>query len=196
MELLADDLIAILDHLQIVEPVTLCGLSMGGYVAWQFWRKYPERLQRLILCDTKAAADGQEASANRFRMAEHVLEHGLEYVAEAMLPKLFATETKQSDPEIVAAVRSMILGTERATIAAAQRGMAERPDVTDWLPQINVPALVLVGVEDEISPPGEMRAIAAALPRSTFVEIPAAGHMAPLENPGMVNQHLVQFLNG
>ena len=190
MAALADQVLS-----QVGQPSVFAGLSMGGYVAWQFWKKHRERLGRLILCDTKSAGDGEEAIANRMRMAEHVMEYGLEYVAEAMLPKLFAAGNSQAKPEMVDAVRAMILQTERATIAAAQRGMAARPDVSDWLPQIDVPALVLCGIEDQISPPAEMRAIAAAMPQAEFVEIPAAGHMAPMENPAAVNAAIEAFLN-
>ena len=83
-----------------------------------------------------------------------------------------------------------------AGLAAALRGMAARPDVTAWLPQIGLPALVAVGEVDKISPPDEMRGIAAALPAARFVLIPQAGHMAPLENPAAFNAALREFLNG
>ena len=93
MEQFADDCARLLDALGVQTEVTFCGLSMGGYVAWQFARKYPQRLARLVLCDTRAAADTPAAAETRFKMAEHVLAAGTEIVARAMLPKMFAPAT-------------------------------------------------------------------------------------------------------
>ena len=93
MEQFADDLAGIFDQLGVAEPVTLCGLSMGGYIAWQFVRKYPERLKALILCDTKASADSPEAVENRHKLAASVMKHGVGVVAQAMPEKLFAAQT-------------------------------------------------------------------------------------------------------
>ena len=195
MERLADDLQAMLAALGVDEPVVLCGLSMGGYVAWQFWRKYADRLRALILCDTRSTADTPEARRDRLRMAEGVVEWGVKRIADAMIPKLFAPATKERQPKLVEQVRAMIVATDPQVIAAAQRGMAERPDMTDALPQIEVPTLVVVGHDDALSPPAEMQAIAEAIPHAQFVEVPEAGHLAPMENVPVVNEAIRQFLN-
>lgn len=194
MEQHADDLAAILDNLDVQQPVTLCGLSMGGYIAWQFWHRHRDRLAALVLCDTRAIDDTLEAAENRIAMARQVVDDGTGFVADAMLPKLVGDETFQAHPEVVEAIRAMILGAPPEGVAAAQRGMAERPDVTAWLPQITTPSLVVVGADDVISPSAEMRAIADALPNSRFVEIPRAGHMTPMENPGDVNEAIHRFI--
>jgi pimeloyl-ACP methyl ester carboxylesterase len=194
MERYADDLIELLDVLAIREPVVLCGFSMGGYVAWQFLRKYPARVRALVQCDTRAAADSDEGRAGRIKMAEKVAEWGSARVAEMMGPKLFAAATFQKLPEVVRAVRSVVERTSPAGIAAAQRGMAARPDMTSLLPTIKVPTLVIVGEQDAISPPAEMKAIAAAIPGAEFVVIPDAGHMTTMENPAAVNKALVRFV--
>jgi pimeloyl-ACP methyl ester carboxylesterase len=128
-------------------------------------------------------------------MAENVAEWGAGRVAEIMGPKLLAVGTFESKPEVVAAVRRIIERTSPATIASAQRGMAARPDMTSLLPSVNVPTLVITGAEDAISPPDEMRSIAAAIPHAQFVEIPAAGHMTTMENPAAVTQAILRFLN-
>jgi 3-oxoadipate enol-lactonase len=193
MEDYADDLNALLEALAIREPVTLCGLSMGGYIAFQFWRKHPERVARLILCDTRAVADTPEAAKGRLEMADRALKEGAS-VAAGMLPKLLAPATQQSRPELTAFVREMIEGAHPRGIAAAQRGMAERPDMTSLLPRINIPTLVIVGAEDAISTPAEMQTIAAAIPGSVFVSVPEAGHLSPLENPEVVNRAIQRFL--
>lgn len=194
MEQLADDLNALLAALEISEPIIFCGLSMGGYVAWQFWRKYAVRLRGMILCDTRAAADTDDARANRLRMAEGVGDWGSASVAAAMTPKLFGPTTYSEQPEIVEQIRESIATTDPQTIAAAQRGMAEREDMTAQLALIDTPSLLLCGEHDSLSPPEEMRQIAAAMPRAEFHEVASAGHMAPLEQPERVNESIRRFL--
>lgn len=195
MEQFADDLAALLDALEITEPIVLCGLSMGGYVAWQFVRRHAARLKALILCDTRAVPDSPEAAANRLKMAEDVVRLGPELVANAMLPKLFAPNMTIQPKDWVREIRQVILATNPQGIAAASRGMAERGDARPLLPTISVPTLVLVGESDVISPPDEMREIATAIPRCDFEIIPKAGHMAPLEQPAAVNAAISRFLN-
>ncbi len=194
MEQYADELVELLDAVGITEPIVLAGFSMGGYIAWQFVRKYAERLCALIQCDTRAAADSDEGRAGRLKMAEKIAEWGSARVAEMMGPKLFSTRGLETKPQLMAELRRVVSRTAPAGIAAAQRGMAARPDVTDLLPQIQLHTLVVVGADDVISTSPEMRSIAAAIPEATFVEIPAAGHMTTMENPATVNDALITFL--
>ena len=195
MQQLADDLAALLSALEISEPITFCGLSMGGYVGWQFWQRHASRLRALIQCDTRAGGDTPEARANRHRMAEGVLRWGSEPVAQAMMPKLFAPRMFQESADLVARVRQSITDTPVRTISAAQLGMAARPDMTAALPQIDVPALLLCGEHDALSPPSEMCRIAEAMPQAEYLEVPDAGHMAPLEQPEIVNDAMRRFLS-
>lgn len=194
MEQFADDLAALLDALQIGEPVVVCGLSMGGYIAFQFARKYASRLKALVLCDTRAVADTTDGAETRRKMADEVEVSGTAKVADAMLPKLLAPDTKNRHPEIVEAVRAMVAAARPAGVAAAQRGMAARPDSSELLPRINVPTLVVVGEHDAISTVDEMRRIAEAIPRAKFHVVSAAGHLSPLENPTAFNDALRNFL--
>lgn len=194
MEQFAEELAELLDVLKVGEPVVLCGLSMGGYIALAFVRKYADRLKALVLCDTRAAADSAEAAANRLKMAEQTLAEGAEVAAKAMLPRLFGKRTTAERPELIESVRRVMLATSPAAIAAAQRGMASRPDMTGYLPQIGAPTLVIVGEEDAISPVAEMRQIAQSIPGAQFAIVPEAGHMAPLENPAAFNAALEKFL--
>ena len=194
MDQFADDLAALLDRLAINEPIVLAGLSMGGYIAFQFWRKYASRLRGLILCDTRATADTPEVAAGRHDMAERLLHEGLGPLAETMLSKLLADSTHQWRPEIVEQLRNVMMAANPRGVAAAARGMAERPNMTASLTAIRCPTLVIVGRSDVISPPAEMRRMALAIPDATFVEIPAAGHMAPLENSIAVNASMIEFL--
>ncbi len=194
MEQFADDLAGLLDALAIAEPVVLCGLSMGGYVAWQFALRHRTRLAKLILCDTRAIADTREAAEGRHKTADKVLAEGASVVADAMLPKLFANQTVTKHPALIAETKEVMLKTSPVGIAAALRGMAQRPDVTGRLPEFDLPTLVICGQHDVISPPDEMREIAAKLPQAQFVEIAAADHMAPLEQPAAVNEAMRAFV--
>ncbi|MFM9965200.1 MAG: alpha/beta fold hydrolase [Planctomycetaceae bacterium] len=194
MEQFADDLAALLDALGITEPVVLCGLSMGGYIAWQFVRRHAARLRGLILCDTRAVPDSAEAAAGRLKLADDVVRLGPELVANAMLPRLFAPNTTAQRPEWVHELRQTMLATNPQGIAAASRGMAERDDARSFLPTIDCPTLVLVGEHDVISPPAEMRDIATAIPRSVFQIIENAGHMAPLEQPLAANAAIRRWM--
>jgi pimeloyl-ACP methyl ester carboxylesterase len=195
MQQFADDLAALLDAMAIREPVTFCGLSMGGYVGWQFFQRQRAKLARLIQCDTRAIADTDEGRAARLKTAEAVLKEGAATVAKAMQPKLFSEQTAKEKPEIVAATQQVMLNTNPQAIAAALRGMAERPDVTSMLPKIDVPTLLVCGEQDAISPAKEMRGMAAAIPGAKFVEIAGAGHMAPLEDPAAVNRAIREFVS-
>jgi pimeloyl-ACP methyl ester carboxylesterase len=192
----AEDLSDLLTALEVEEPVTVCGLSMGGYIALAFWQYFRHQLGALILCDTRAAADTVEALDRRFRLADIVLEHGTQAVSEAMIPQLFAVETLESQPAIVDHVRQVIDRSEPEGVAAALRGMAARRDMTARLTEITQPALLVVGSEDQITPVAEMRSMAEALPAGRLSVIAGAGHMAPMERPADVNAAIVEFLEG
>ena len=194
MEQYADELAELLSALNITQPIVLAGFSMGGYIAWQFVRKHGDRLRALIQCDTRAIADTDEARAGRIKMAEKVAEWGSRRVAEMMGPKLFSPQALESRPQLMAELRRVAAATPPAAIAAAQRGMAARPDVTNMLPSIRVPTLVLVGADDAISSSAEMRNIADVIPNAEFVEIPNAGHMTTMEKPEEVNAGMSGFL--
>lgn len=195
LEQYADDIALLLDALEITQPIALAGFSMGGYIAWQFARKYMRRLRALILCDTRAAADTDDARANRLKMADKIREWGAARVAEMMGPNLFAAGRFEANPIIVQELRAVVSRTSPDAIAVAQRAMAGRPDMTSLLPQIEVPALVIAGAEDALIPPREMQQIAAAIPNSQYVEIAGAGHMTTVENPSAVNQAMLTFID-
>jgi len=192
----ADDLAGLLDALKISEPIVFCGLSMGGYIALKFWRSYAARLRGMILCDTRAAADTPEAAAARVVTAEQVLGEGPATLAEMMLPRVLGETTRRQRPDLVENVRRVMLAGDPRGIAAASRGMAERPDMTASLSAIECPVLVVVGSEDVATPPAEMRGMAAAIPGARFVEIAAAGHLSPLEKPAAVSAAITEFVAG
>lgn len=190
----ADELALLLDAVGAANPVTVCGLSMGGCVALAFVKKYAARMSGLVLCDMRSVGESPEGQVNRRKMAERALTEGPTVAVEAMMPRLFGPTTNEKQPGTVDRVRNMILATSGRSIAAGQHALADRPDCTPWLGTITVPTLVIVGEHDIISPPAEMQATAAAIPGSEYVLVPGVGHMAPMEAPVTVNATLDSFL--
>jgi 3-oxoadipate enol-lactonase len=193
MESIADDGAALLDLLGI-EKAVVGGCSMGGYAALAFVRRHPQRLAALVLQDTRAGADTSEAKANRAALAMKVLAEGAPAAAEAFLPKLVGETTHRERPDLVASLRQRILAASPQGIANALHGLASRADSRETLPTIDVPTLVLVGAEDVLTSPPEAATMAAAIRRARLDVIPAAGHLANLENPAAVNAALRAFL--
>ena len=195
MEEMAEDVAALLNGLGM-ERAVVCGLSMGGYVALAFFRKYSERVRALVLADTRPQADTDEGRRAREETAQRALKDGMEPIADAMLPKLLSSSTRESRPDIVERVRAMVLGTRPAGAAAALRGMALRRDQTDLLPLINAPTLIVVGSEDAITPPSDAEAMHEKIEGSRLLRIEGAGHVSNVERPEEFNRALVDFLNG
>ena len=195
MDEMADDVIELLDHLEITQPVVLGGLSMGGYVALSLVLRHPGRVCGLILCDTRAAADTPEAAHGREETAREVVrEKSGRRMIETMVPRLFGKVTREKYPQRVEAMLAVMERTSPQGISGALRGMAIRPDRRGDLQRIKVPTLVLVGEYDVISPPAEAREMAASLTDARLEVIPGAGHLAPYENPAPANAAIVRFL--
>jgi 3-oxoadipate enol-lactonase len=192
MSLFADDLAADLPSLVPGDaPFLLCGLSMGGYVSFEFLRRHGARLKNrlkgLVLCDTKAAADDDATRAKRKDAIASIRKNGIDSAFEAMAPKLLSPTSKGTPAETL--VREMILGTPAMTAMADLAGLALRSDAFDVLGAFDRPVLVVCGEDDAITPIADSEAMAAACPNAPFVRlftVPKAGHMAPLEQPGEV----------
>ena len=193
MAVYADDLVAVLDASGI-ERAVWCGLSMGGYILFEVLRRHPERVLGVMLCDTKAEPDTPEGKAGRDEMVRVAEREGPAAIAERLLPKLLGPTTRAQRPHVVAAVRAMAERLQVAGIVGALRAMRDRPDSQPLLEKISVPTLVLGGSEDEISPAVGMRAMAQRIRGARYVEVPEAGHLAPLERPELVNGALEDFL--
>ena len=190
---LAEDLRRELDHLGL-DRIALGGLSMGGYVALAFAARYPERLRALLLLDTHPLADPPAVRRARADQAARVRKAGPEAVVDELATRLVGG--RDVDPEVIALTREMILGTSRDGMVGALEGMATRPDSTPGLAAISCPTLIVVGSDDTIAPPAMAREMAAAIPHAQLVEVPGAGHLAPLERPDLVNAALARFLAG
>ena len=193
MELLAGDVAALMDHLGI-EKAVLCGLSMGGYVAFACLRQNVQRIAGLILADTRPAADTPEAQANRENMARLAETQGTTAIADLQLPRLISNYTRQHDPQVESRIRRMIEAATPPGIAAAARGMGQRSDSNDLLASISCPVLVIVGEQDSLTSPAEVKTYAGRIPGAQFVTIPHAGHLSNLEQPAIFLATISSFL--
>ncbi len=192
MEQHADDLAALLDHLQVSTAV-VAGLSMGGYIALAFWRRHAQRVRALALLDTRAEPDSVVARASRDASAARVKAVGAETFAREMLPRLLAPASLV-DAKISAAALKMMASQSVAGIAGALGGLRDRADSRPTLPSITAPTLVLVGEADVLTPPADAQAMAAAIPNARLVVVPSAGHLSPMENPKAVNAALRELV--
>ncbi|GAA5335796.1 alpha/beta hydrolase [Thermus hydrothermalis] len=177
-----------------LEEAVFVGLSMGGYLIFELWRKAPERFLGLVLADTRSGPDTEEAKKNRYALRERVLKEGVGFLPEALLPSHLGRTTQAERPEVVAKARELILQAAPEAVAESLRALAERPDATPLLPGMRRPALVLVGEEDTLTPPEEAKRLAKALPDARALILPEAGHLANLENPKAFRTALLGFL--
>ena len=192
----ADDVAALLDRLG-VERVVLGGLSMGGYVAMALLRRHPDRVAALVLADTKASADPEPGRDNRLRMAASLeADPDSPVLVDQVLPALLGDTTTAERPLVAGRVRGLVQAAPAAAAAWAQRAMAARPDSFDVLRACDVPALVVVGEEDRLSPVADAQAMADALPQGRLVVLPRAGHLPAVETPEAFDEALRQFLDG
>lgn len=189
----ADDLARLLDRLH-VERAVIVGLSMGGYVAFEMLRRHRQRFMGLVLVDTRADADGAEQRKGRDDMIELARSKGAGAVAERLVPRLLGRSTQQTQPNIVDQVKAMVTRTPVTGLVGALSAMRDRPDSTALLAGIDVPTLVVVGSEDEVTPPAQARAMASAIPAAALTTIPGAGHLSPLEAPTAVSRVIAEFL--
>ncbi len=196
MDLLADDLNAFLDALQITRPVVICGLSMGGYVTLAFQRQFSPRLAGVILTATRAGADSPEGKAGRDKAAELARKEGVEAIVAAMLPKMLSPKTYEKKPELVQTVRSILEETSLEGVIGDLMGMKERPDLTPTLAEIELPTLILHGADDQLIPFREAEAMRDAIPNASLEILPDAGHLLNLEQPEQFNEAVRRFLAG
>jgi pimeloyl-ACP methyl ester carboxylesterase len=194
LEYAADDLAALLDHLGL-HRVVVGGLSMGGYVAMAFLARHPDRVTGLVLADTRATADPPEARERRERIAVRAADPGGLAAARAeLLPPLVGATTAVHRPEVVERIGRLTAAARAEAVAWASRAMAARPDSTGVLRRAEVPALVIVGEEDQLTPVAEAEQLAGVLPGARLVRIPAAGHLSAMEDPAAFNAAVREFV--
>lgn len=193
MDDMARDAAALLDELKI-ETGIVCGLSMGGYVAFELAHLFPSRVRALVLAGTRAPADNEQEKAGREQQVQTMLRAGLVPISIATLPKLLAARTRAENPDVGKRARTMITCSDPRGAAAAQRGMSARRDYTDDLPNIKAPTLIIVGREDPIRPVSDAEFMHERIRNSRLEIIEDAAHMTNLEQPKEFNRTLLRFL--
>jgi pimeloyl-ACP methyl ester carboxylesterase len=196
VEGMADRVVAWLDALAIAEPIVLGGLSMGGYVAMAFARRYPDRLRGLILADTKSEPDDDAGKAGREQMIAFAREHPPYAVIEKMLPRLLGPTTLTDRHAVLDRVRSIASRQSSAGIIAALQALRDRPDAGPGLESLPTPTLILVGEEDVLTPPELAARLASRMSEVRLINLPRAGHLANLEMPHAFNDAVTTFLAG
>ena len=190
MEEMADDLNEFLDKTGVSE-CAVAGVSMGGYIALPFWSKYPKRVRRLVLANTRARADNETEKAARNEMIAAIEQKGAAILPDRMLPRLLQPNPH---PDVVRAVRSMIEASSTPAAAYAVMAMRDRPDFSSVLHRVQCPAMVITGENDVIIRVEDSRAVADAITGARFHQIANSGHLSNLENPEEFNRVLLDFL--
>lgn len=194
VERYAEDCLAVLDSLDIMEPAVIGGLSMGGYIALAAARLFPLRIRGLILASTRAGADSAEGKANRDKTIAQVRESGAAVVAEAMYPKLLSPESYEAKPQVAAELKEIMRSATPEGVIGALSAMRDRPDSTEKLGDLHMPALIVHGKDDQVIPPTEAEAMAKAIPDNQLVLIEKAGHLPNLEQTEEFNRSVERFL--
>ena len=193
MESFAGDIAALMERLEI-EKAIIGGLSMGGYVAFEFLRRYGDRVHSLILADTRAGADSDETKAKRRELQRIAQTGGAQAVADAQIVGMIGATTRETRPDIVQRMHAMMSSAPVEGIVGALEAMMNRPDSTPMLSEIDVPVLIAVGEEDALTPVKESRAMHEAIPHSTLAIIPKAGHVSNIEDHLEFNSVARNFL--
>ena len=190
----AADLARVMDAAGVGKAIFV-GCSIGGYILFEFWRRFRARVSALAICDSRPQPDSAEGRANRLKSAADVLEQGTEPFFKSQIPRLMGRTTVSTRPDLVDSAHRMMRKMSAEDVSQVQRGMAERPDSVGDLKTINVPTLIVIGEEDILSTVADGELLRQEIPGSQLKVIPKAGHYAPLEQPDAVGPVLRQFLN-
>ena len=174
------------------KPVTIAGLSMGGYAALEFYRINSDIVRAIVLSNTRAEADPEKEKLSRAVFAEEALQRGADVAVERLYSN-FVTE--RTDPEIARDIRRWILEANPAAIAAALKTMANRRDSRVLLPKIFIPSLIIASDRDRVTRTTSLRKLASELANSSFIEIKDAAHLSAVEKPEEWAAALANFLD-
>src|SRR4051812_18529527 len=170
-------------HENGIKQAAFVGVSIGGYLLFEFWRRYRELVAMLVLSNTRAQADAEQARATRMKAADDVERNGTAAFLDGMVPKLLGETTRRNRPDIVAHARSMMDAMSREGLAAVLRGMAARPDSVSTLSTINAPTFIVRGAEDALIPAEDAELMHRKIAGGEIVAIPETGHYSPFERP-------------
>lgn len=173
----------------------LCGLSMGGYIAFAIQRLAPERVTKLALLDTGARSDTPEASERRKASMAKVQAGEFDAVMETLWP-LLVHKRRRDDAALKRVAIGMAMAAGSEAFVRQQQAIMTRPDSRPGLPAIRCPTLVLVGEGDELTPPELADEMASLIPNSRLVKVPDCGHLSTLEKPEAVTKALMEWMEG
>lgn len=193
IDVFAKDLVAFISKLGL-DKVTLCGVSMGGYIALRTYQLIPSKIESLILSDTHHKADDNIAKQKRFDSIQAILRHGRRPFALGFIDNLFAKQTVLENEEAVELIKSSIRRNSIRSICATLLALASRTDLTELLQNIHVPTLIIRGADDKITPKALMEELRQLIPNTRYVEIEQAGHLPNLEQPLAFNKEMNSFL--
>lgn len=195
MDQLAEDCKHLLDDLSIKTPVIVNGLSMGGYIAFALYRKYPQIFKGMILTSTRAGEDNDEGKANRNASIENAQEKGVKAIVDGMLPKMLSPKTYSNNSRLVDSIHNVMSNTSLLGIVGALEGMRDRPDSTQLLSSIQQPVLIIHGEDDQLIPIKEAELMQKMIPNASLVRVADAGHLPNLEQPEIYNLAVIDFIN-
>lgn len=193
MDLFASDLIRFMDALEIDKAI-VCGLSMGGYILLNAVQKNPERFKGIILSDTQCIADSPEAKEGRGKTIATIREGKKKEFAEGFIKKVFVAESLESKKDIVNKIKDIVIATSDATIIAGLTALAERGETCSNLNRVQVPALIICGEGDVVTPLEQSKVLNNGLAKSTLHVIDNAGHLSNIEQPEDFNRAISEFI--
>lgn len=193
-EFLVDDLFSILEKERLTD-ITLCGLSLGGYIILRALERKPEIFSKIILCDTKSEADSNEAKLKRVAGIQSINENGVQTFLKEFATNTLSEITIKAKPKLYKKALKIASARKANSTKSILVAIQGRTDTTSVLPKISVPTLVICGEYDALTPPESMQKLSSQIPQGQFIQVPEAGHLAPFENPKFVNEKILEFLN-
>ena len=193
IDLFSEDLIAFMDKLNI-KKATVCGLSMGGYIALNAVKRFPERFNALILSDTQCIADSTEIKENRYKTIEKIEQNGATEFNEKFIKDVFHPDSITNKIALVENLRSVVFANSKEIIIAGLTALAERVETCSSLSTISIPTLIICGKEDVVTPLEQSEFLHKHIDKSSFKIIENAGHVSNLEQPEAYNKHISDFL--
>lgn len=192
IDVFAKDLLVFIKKMEL-KSVILCGISMGGYIALRAYEIEPEGISGLILCDTNSFADNNEAKQKRFDSIQAILRHGRRPFAIGFIEKVFTRKSIEENTEAIELIKSSIRRNDIPTICSTLLALAARTDTSHILKSINIPTLLIRGMEDQITTAESMTFMKENIKNCTYKEFEGCGHLPNMENPLRFNQEINNF---
>ena len=193
IDLFSEDLIAFMDKLNIDKAI-ICGLSMGGFIALNALKRFQNRFEALILCDTQCIADTVKVKKKRYKIINDIDVNGVTDFNEGFIKSVFHKDSFNNKKELVKNLHNVVFSNSQHIITMGLTVLAERSETCSSLKDINIPTLIICGREDEVTPLVQSESMNSTIKGSVLCVIDDAGHVSNLEQPDEFNKHLLNFL--